>query len=127
MGENVEQNVFVTMLQTKIAEYVLRQLELQKDIDHAWTVKELRECLRQYIGACERSKHSHTTTVDTEIKSGNREGLKYERQSTKPAGRYGYNFSFRNTSLQNLSFRDLHQLTKISVGTVEAFIGAMNA
>ncbi len=55
LGENLDQQVFVSMIRSKIPSDVLLQLELLKGADHKWTLRKLRDLLRQYIVSKEKA------------------------------------------------------------------------
>ena len=62
LGENINQNVFVSMICTKIPKEVLRQLEIKKGANTEWTVETLRCSLRDYILACEKAERGTSFT-----------------------------------------------------------------
>ncbi|XP_060608440.1 uncharacterized protein LOC132760479 [Ruditapes philippinarum] len=55
MHENLEQQVFVSIIRSKLPSDVLMHLEVQKGADNKWTITKLREFLRQYIVSREKS------------------------------------------------------------------------
>jgi len=55
LGENVNQSVFVSMIQRKIPSEVRLQLEMLKVPETAWTVPKLRDLLRRYIVSKEKA------------------------------------------------------------------------
>ncbi|XP_060601773.1 uncharacterized protein LOC132755010 [Ruditapes philippinarum] len=63
LKENVNQHVFVSMIRTKLPEDVLRQLEIIKGAKNEWTVDSLRDHLRDYITACEKSDKGKSDRV----------------------------------------------------------------
>ena len=54
MEQDINQDVFISMITSKIPKDVLIQLEIQKGACNKWTVKELRERLKQYVATRER-------------------------------------------------------------------------
>ena len=53
LGENTNQNLFVSMIKSKLPKKVLLHIEVQKGPDTKWSSKELRDRLRTYIVARE--------------------------------------------------------------------------
>ena len=56
LHQNVDQDVFISMIRSKLPKDVLLQLELQKRGVLEWTVVSLREGLRAFIIARERTE-----------------------------------------------------------------------
>ncbi len=52
LKQNIEQDVFVSMIRSKLPEYVLIQLEIQNGTGKKWTVYSLNGKLHEYVGAC---------------------------------------------------------------------------
>ncbi|XP_045206115.2 uncharacterized protein LOC123558301 [Mercenaria mercenaria] len=91
LRENVNQNMFVSMIKSKVPKDVLLHLEVQKGSEKEWTVADLRKQLRAYIIARER------TEQDDSPNSGNSERSRnfcYGR-SVKPA-----NFKYRRYDMR---------------------------
>jgi hypothetical protein len=70
LEENVNQDLIVSIVKSKLPEDVLVQLEIQNGTDKRWTVCTLMEKLYAYIVACERaltgaSKHRDFTSSKT--------------------------------------------------------------
>ena len=61
LEENIDQNIFISMITSKIPKEVLIQLELQKGARNKWTVSELRELFSNYVVARERAEQNHGT------------------------------------------------------------------
>ena len=61
LEENIDQNIFISMITSKIPKEVLIQLELQKGARNKWTIRELRELFSNYVVARERAKQNHYT------------------------------------------------------------------
>ncbi|XP_060575792.1 uncharacterized protein LOC132733208 [Ruditapes philippinarum] len=55
MNENLDQQVFVSMIRSKLPSEVLLQLEIQKSAGTKWCIKTLRDLLRKYIVSREKS------------------------------------------------------------------------
>ena len=62
MEQDINQDVFISMITSKIPKDVLIQLEIQKGACNTWTVKELRERLKQYVAARERAEQQFSPT-----------------------------------------------------------------
>ena len=66
LNQNVEQDIFVSVIRSKLPEDVLVLLEMQKSANERWTVYSFRECLKNYIVAKERGERkSPNKPVDT--------------------------------------------------------------
>ena len=61
LDENIDQNIFISMITSKIPKEVLILLELQKGARNKWTVGELRELFSNYVVARERAEQNHYT------------------------------------------------------------------
>ena len=61
LKQNINQDVFISMITSKIPKEVLIQLEIQKGAKNKWTVKELRELFNNYISARERAEQQFGT------------------------------------------------------------------
>ena len=61
LEENIDQNIFISMITSKIPKEVLIQLELQKGARNKWTVRELRELFSNYVVVRERAEQNHYT------------------------------------------------------------------
>lgn len=93
LKKKIEQDVFISMIKSKLPKDVLLQLELRKDPDIEWKVDSLRKCLCTYIVARERSEQDSKTDVcganswGANSSSGNNRNqqgtrsVKYEKQS----------------------------------------------
>ncbi|XP_060555433.1 uncharacterized protein LOC132716224 [Ruditapes philippinarum] len=55
LKQNVDQDIFVSILRSKLPEDVLIQLEIQKGVDVKWTVTRLNKQLQEYLVARERA------------------------------------------------------------------------
>ena len=53
LEENIDQNIFISMITSKIPKEVLMQLELQKGARNKWNVRDLREIFSNYVVARE--------------------------------------------------------------------------
>ena len=60
LEQNIDQDVFISMITSKLPKEVLIQLEIQKGTDVKWTVKKLRDLLKTYVAARE-SAESHVS------------------------------------------------------------------
>ncbi|CAC5373097.1 unnamed protein product [Mytilus coruscus] len=60
LKQDVNQDIFVSMVKSKLPEQVLLQLEIQKGATEKWTVKILCERLRDYVVAREKSDKTET-------------------------------------------------------------------
>ena len=69
MKQNVNQDIFVSMIRAKLLEEALLQLEILHGTKTKWTVDALRNSLREYITARE-----HAEKKDTQAESTSRQG-----------------------------------------------------
>ena len=58
LEENIDQNIFISMITSKIPKEVFIQLELQKGARNKWTVRELRELFSNYVVAREQNHYT---------------------------------------------------------------------
>ena len=65
LAQNIEQDVFISMIKSKLPKDVLLQMELRKDPDTEWEVESLRKCLRSYKVARERSEQGSKPDVSS--------------------------------------------------------------
>lgn len=56
LKQNTHQDVFVSILRSKLPEDVLVQIEIQKGADQKWTIATLQERLTDYVVARERAE-----------------------------------------------------------------------
>ena len=56
LQQDINQDVFISMITSKLPKDVLIQLEIQKGTCNKWTVKELRELFKNYVAARERAE-----------------------------------------------------------------------
>ncbi len=64
----MEQQVFISMIRSKMPSEVLLQLELLKGAGEKWTVQRLREMLRQYM--CQEKGRKDQTRVHVKPEIG---------------------------------------------------------
>lgn len=67
LNQDVNQNVFISIIKSKLPQDVLVQLELRRQSDSEWTVFSLRACLRAYIVARERAEHDSKSDVQEKL------------------------------------------------------------
>ena len=81
LEQNVDQDIFIAMITSKIPTEVIIQLELQKGARNKWSVRELRELFNNYVAARERAEQNHgatkgeTTEVSNKPKVSSAEAL----------------------------------------------------
>ncbi|XP_077989885.1 uncharacterized protein LOC144444346 [Glandiceps talaboti] len=73
LGQNVNQEIFISMITSKLPKEVLLQLEMQKGADSRWTVMKLRKLFELYITARESAERQSTAAATPGT---------YERKST---------------------------------------------
>ena len=62
LEQNVDQDIFIAIITSKIPNEVIIQLELQKGARNKWSVRELRELFNNYVAARERAEQNHGAT-----------------------------------------------------------------
>lgn len=62
LEQNVDQDIFIAMITSKIPKEAIIQLELQKGARNKWSVRELRELFNNYVSARERAEQNHGAT-----------------------------------------------------------------
>ena len=85
LGENIENNLMMSLLQSKLPKHVLARLEEYKNNDNDWTVQNLRKELKRYIAAQEIGNRLVTTRSDAareEHIDNNRDRNKFTRRTT---------------------------------------------
>ena len=70
LDQDIGQDLFISMITSKLPKDVLIQLEVQLGAKTPWTVKELRERFNDYTAARERAEHASTTRSES---AGNHE------------------------------------------------------
>ena len=71
MKQNVNQDIFVSMIRAKLPEEALLQLEILHGTKTKWTVDALRNSLREYITAREHAGKKDTQAESTTSRQGN--------------------------------------------------------
>ena len=113
LDQDIDQDLFISMITSKLPKDVLIQLEVQKGAKTPWTVKELRERFNDYIAARERAEHASTTRSES---AGNHErplmssaealvaGVQSSQPTTKRKERFilGVNTVVRTTGVMNV-------------------------
>ena len=56
LGQNINQDLFVSIIKSKLPSSVICHLEIKKGIEKKWTVLLLKELLKEYVVACEKAK-----------------------------------------------------------------------
>ncbi|MEW8545649.1 MAG: DUF1759 domain-containing protein, partial [Candidatus Thiodiazotropha sp.] len=65
LEQDTDQDIFISMITSKLPKDVLIHLEVQKGARTRWTVKHLRELLNDYVAARERAEqHANTAKVE---------------------------------------------------------------
>lgn len=59
LEQNVDQDIFIAMITSKIPKEAIIQLELQKGARNKWSVRELSELFNNYVSARERAEQNH--------------------------------------------------------------------
>ncbi|XP_045216847.2 uncharacterized protein LOC123566631 [Mercenaria mercenaria] len=63
LDQNTNQDVFVSVIKSKLPSNVIRHLEIQKGKEKKWTVHKLCELLQEYVEACEKAEKSKKDIV----------------------------------------------------------------
>jgi len=71
LKDNKHQNMFVSMIKSKIPRDVLLHIEIQKGTDHEWSVQELNYRLLAYITAKERADQDKYSSANTKKQMNN--------------------------------------------------------
>ena len=56
LGQNINQDLFVSIIKSKLPSSVIRHLEIKKGIEKKWTVPLLKELFKEYVVASEKAK-----------------------------------------------------------------------
>lgn len=62
LDQDINQDVFIAMITSKVPRDVLIQLEIQKGARNKWTVQSLRELFNNYVAARERAEQNFSTS-----------------------------------------------------------------
>ncbi|XP_052787362.1 uncharacterized protein LOC128222417 [Mya arenaria] len=91
LGENIDQNMFVSMVKSKIPKDVLLHLEVQKGSGNEWSAKTLRQRLRDYIIAREHAEQSNQQEPANKMKQkiDFQSGNNFEIKSARPTKMFG--------------------------------------
>ena len=68
LDQSVEQQVFVSIIRSKLPEEVLKHLELKKGSQEDWSIVKLREHLFEYINACEKAEINNSKSLEVKKK-----------------------------------------------------------
>ena len=71
LGQNVNQDIVVSIVKSKLPVSVICHLEIQKGAIKKWTVSLLRELLTEYVVACERAKKSKDKSTANKMNKSN--------------------------------------------------------
>ena len=72
LEQNVDQDIFIAMITSKIPKEAIIQLELQKGTRNKWNVRELRELFNNYVSARERAEQTHGGTREETAEVSNK-------------------------------------------------------
>ena len=113
LKQNINQDVFVSMVKAKLPQEVLLQLEIMKGADDEWDTQRLIETLRSYVKAREKSEVKQKPTEHSskgfEGKSKSFVGQKPSQSQSKPS----QHFDFRQRGDKRAS---------TSIGSAEALV-----
>lgn len=113
LKQNINQDVFVSMVKAKLPQEVLLQLEIMKGADDEWDTQRLIETLRSYVKAREKSEVKQKPTEHSskgfEGKSKSFVGQKPSKSQSKPS----QHFDFRQRGDKRAS---------TSIGSAEALV-----
>lgn len=56
LGQNISQDVFVSVIKSKLPRNVIRHLEIQKGTQSKWTVAKILDLLKEYVSASEKAE-----------------------------------------------------------------------
>ena len=57
LGQDINQEIFVSMIKLKLPSDVIRHLEIQKGVESKWTVIKLLDLLQEYVCVCESAEN----------------------------------------------------------------------
>ena len=97
MQQDTNQDVFVSMMTSKIPKDVLLQLQIQKGAKVNWTVSRLRELLNDYVSAMEEKDHQGHTEASSNASParslrGSTETLVVGQKASQKQGNKTYRF-----------------------------------
>ena len=121
LKQNVNQDVFVSMIRAKLPEDVLLQLEMLKGAKRKWTVYSLRDKLLEYITAREHSEKKDNST-DSLFKRNNPPVTEHR---TRP--NYGKDYSKRNFPSRSDGKTLFDPATSVKQSSSKSFLGSAEA
>ena len=69
--QDVNHDIFITIVKFKLPKDVLLHLELQKGTRNKWSANKFREELKNYIGTCERAETATETARTIKLEKRN--------------------------------------------------------
>ncbi|MCG7879441.1 MAG: hypothetical protein N0C90_24385, partial [Candidatus Thiodiazotropha endolucinida] len=128
LKQDVNQDVFVSMIRAKLPEEVLLQLEMQHGANKKWTVDSLRYRLHEYITAREHSEKKGNSTES--LFKRNNQTQPDNRPRSGPAmsnnSRQFYNQTDRKTPFSPPSQGKQASSSKSFIGSAEALVANTN-
>ena len=82
LGEQVESNLMMSLIQSKFPKHVLARLEEYKNSDEPWTVKNLRKELKKYITAQEIGNKLTNLQNENSLKSNEQRNQRNQRNGS---------------------------------------------
>ena len=133
LGQSVDQDVFVSIIRSKLPEDVLIQLEIQNGVDEKWTVATLCESLHKYVVVRERAEKGNKSAMEKKgdhvsDRMSNR-SLQHRRHVPEKTHAPIYKSSAQDLSLQKLDNTQRKGKIKhipTSVVIVRKITGVMN-
>ena len=128
LHQNVNQDVFVSIVTSKLLQDVLLQLEIQKGSTAKWPIKGLCKRLLGYVNAKERSERNHVPTESSRVTrhDANKGRLEFKlRQNQGFVSRNGKGARSVEALTANVNSRtERSYLTSVNI--VKDVIGVMN-
>ena len=121
MKQNVNQDIFVSMIRAKLPEEALLQLEILHGTKTKWTVDALRNSLREYITAREHAEKKDTQAESTS-RQGNSQPLDVRPKGAASLNRANKGYHLKRTGNQVSDGKVSGHQSPSSVASAEALV-----
>lgn len=103
LEQDINQDVFVSIIKSKLPSGVIRHLELKKGCEPRWTVDKLLDLLKEYVVACEKAEKSRKENVKPIFQNVRKPAV---QSIYKPNGTNKYHISAEALTVSDKSYSD---------------------
>ena len=108
LGQDVTQEIFVSLIKSKLPMNVVRHLEIKKGMHVKWTVERLREALTEYIVASEKAEKVKKDNVTPRLNKVNDVSRAHAKSSTEALVTNTKDSAKKDKSIQCRSYSKSH-------------------